>query len=147
VNSIETSLCPRATNLPVARPTFMSQQHVDLMNALLKDADAVKEMCASLEARRVLTYDLTGGPDGDTVHWTMTIEATVQFSLDRPSHADVVLTGDWSRMIRASRGAQTGAPQDPGLTVHGDMALVAQVSSILATARDVAAVPVTFPAV
>ena len=147
MNTIENGLRPHVPNHLAHVPTFMSQHHVDMMNALLAGAGAVQEMCASLGGRRVLTYDLTGGPDGDTVHWTMTLEDTVQFSLDRPSHPDVIFTGDWSRMIRATRGAQAGAPQDPGLTVHGDTDLVAQVSSILAAARDVAAVPVTFPEV
>lgn len=134
-----------ATAVPAATPMFMSQQHLDQMNDLLQSADAVKEMCASLGARRVMTYDLTGGPGGHTVHWTVTLDDTVQFSLDRPSHPDIVLSGDWSRLVRASRGAHAGDPQDPGLTVHGDTAMLTQVVSILDVARGAAAVPVTFP--
>ena len=134
-----------ATLAPPATPTFMSQQHLDLMNALLRNADLVKETCASLSARRVVRYDLTGGPGGQTVHWTVTLDDTVQFSLDRPSDPDVVLSGDWSRMVRASQAAQAGDSQVPGLTVHGDASVLAQVVSVLEVARGAAAVPVTFP--
>jgi hypothetical protein len=125
----------------------MSQQHLDVMNQLLQRAVAVKEICASLGSRRVMTYDLTGGPDGQPVHWTVTLDDTVQFSLDRASDPDVVLSGDWSRMIRASRSAQAGDPQDPGLTVHGDTAILTEVGTVLEVARGAAAVPVTFPEV
>jgi ubiquinone biosynthesis protein UbiJ len=126
---------------------FMSQEHVDVMNALLQDAPTVEAACAALGGPRTLTYDLAGGPDGGAVTWTMRLDRTVQFSLDRADDADVVFSGDWTRMIQATKGGRSGEAVDPGLTVSGDLQLVAQVGAVLDVARQVAAVPVTFPEV
>jgi hypothetical protein len=123
----------------------MSQEHVDAMNALLQDAAVVQEACADLGGRCTLTYDLADGPAGETVHWTVELDHTVRFSLARPADPDVVLVGDWARMIRATREAGQGAQLDPGLSVAGDLELVARVGAVLEVARAVGAIPVDFP--
>jgi hypothetical protein len=131
----------------MSEPLFMSQEHVDLMNALLEDAPTVQEACQVLGAPRTMTYELADGPGGADVHWTVRLDRTVRFSLDRPSDPDVLLAGDWTRMIRATVAARNGEVLDPGVTVTGDPALLAQVDAVLEVARAVAAVPVTFPEV
>ena len=125
---------------------FMSQEHVDLMNALLAPSEDVRAACAQLAGPRTLGYALTDGPDGADVHWRVTCADTVRFSLDA-GPADVLLVGDWAQMIRASRATRDGEVIDAGVRVEGDASVVGEVGRILEVARSVAVVDVSFPEV
>lgn len=124
---------------------FMSQEHVDVMNALLIDNEAVKEACRGLGVPRALSYDLTDGPGGSLVHWGVLLGNTLQFSLERPENPDVVLAADWSAMILATQAGRNGEVLDAGVTVTGDAALLARIDAVLEVARPIGAVPVVFP--
>lgn len=125
---------------------FMSQQHVERMNQLLAASAEVRAACASLPAPRVLGYRLTNGPGGQTVHWRMSFQDTVQFQLeDLPS--DVLYVGDWSLMIRASRSSREKEAVDPQVVVEGDPAVLAEIGPVMAVARTVATLDVHFPEV
>lgn len=123
---------------------FMSQQHVDRMNALLESSAEVRSACSQLPAPRTLAYRLAEGPDGRDVHWRVTCRDTVQFSLD-DGPADLVLVGGWAQMIRSSRAARDGEAVDAGVSVEGDPAVLAEVGPVLAVARTAATVDVRFP--
>jgi hypothetical protein len=125
---------------------FMSQEHVDRMNALLVDSVEVLAACAHLPRPFAMAYRLADGPDGHVVHWRMSFGETVRFDL-LGEPADVVLAGDWQRMIRASSAGRDGEVVDPGLTVEGDATLLKQVGPVLEVARGVATLPVHFPEV
>lgn len=126
---------------------FMSPQHVAAMNELLDASAEVRAACAALPEPRAMGYELTNGPDGETVHWTVSFNGTVQFSLDRAERADVGFKGDWAQMIRATRANRDGGAVDPGVTVAGDPAALAEIGPVLERARSVATLPVEFPEV
>ena len=125
---------------------FMSQEHVDRMNALIESSAEVRTASAQLSAPRTLAYRLIDGPGGADVHWRVACRDTVRFSLD-DGPADVVLVGDWAQMIRSSRAARDGAVVDPGLRVEGDPSVLAEVGPVLEVARTVATIDVRFPEV
>ena len=124
----------------------MSQEHVDAMNALLRDSEVVREACRSLPVPRTWAYTLADGPDGTVVHWTVRFADTVEFAVGEPEvRADVVFTGDWARMVRSTRDGREGRPTDPGVTVTGDPAVLAETGPVLEVARAVATLPVELP--
>jgi hypothetical protein len=124
----------------------MSQEHVDAMNALLRDSELVREACRALPTPRTWTYELAGGPGGQVVNWTVRFADTVEFSLGKPAgRADVVFTGDWARMMRATKAARAGRALDAGATVAGDGVVLAMSRPVLEVARGVATLPVDFP--
>ncbi|WP_068800738.1 hypothetical protein [Pseudonocardia sp. HH130630-07] len=126
----------------------MSPEHVTAMNALLRDDPTVRAACARVPGRRVLAYRLADGPGGRDVHWTVTVGGTggtVRFGLDEVPDPDVLVVGEWPRMIRATRASRDGVEQDPGCTAEGDTAVLAEIGEALAVARAVATLPVEFP--
>ena len=122
----------------------MSPEHVAIMNARLLDADAVRAACAELEKPLTLGYELTDGPDGETVFWTMAFEDTVRFSLDSEP-ADLLFKGDWARMIRTTMASRRGEQDDPGLETVGDLEVMTTVAPAFAAAQAVGTVAVQFP--
>ena len=94
-----------------------------------------------------MSYDLADGPSSATVHWTMTFERTVRFSLDRPAEPDVILVGDWAQMVRSARAGRDGQSVDPGVTVAGNADVLAEIGPAFDAARSVATIPVEFPEV
>jgi hypothetical protein len=125
---------------------FMSQEHVDAMNALLADSEVVRDACRQLSRPRTIGYLLHDGPDGGPVHWRMSFADTVRFDLQQ-GETDVLFAGDWAQMIRASRANREQQSVDPGLVVEGEPAVLEEVGPALDTARSVATVPVDFPEV
>ncbi|PKW16227.1 hypothetical protein [Saccharopolyspora spinosa] len=126
---------------------FMSVEHVAAMNKLLQDAPDVRSACTQLSRARVVSYLLTGGPNGEEVHWTITFGDTVQFSLEEASSPDARFVGDWTQMIRAVSAGRGGAQVDAGVSIDGDGSVLAGINTTLETARAVATVPVEFPSV
>lgn len=125
---------------------FMSQEHVDRMNALLAGSEEVRAVCAGLSAPRAMAYRLTDGPAGRTVYWRVSFDQTVRFELiDGP--ADVAFVGDWAQMIRATRAGRGGEEVDPGVRVEGNEVVLAEIGPVLELARSVATIPVDFPEV
>lgn len=124
---------------------FMSADHVSAMNALLEDAPQVRKACAGLSGDRSMAYRLVDGPDGAEVHWTVTFTDTVRFFLTEHVTPDVLFVGDWRQMIRASKANRNGEQLDPGVSIVGDSAVLAEIGPVLETARSVATVPITFP--
>jgi hypothetical protein len=123
----------------------MSQEHVDAMNAILRDSEPVREACSRLPVPRTWTYHLADGPDGRPVDWTVRFADTVEFSLEPVADADVVLAGDWAQMMRTVKAGREGRQLDSGATMTGDAAVVAETSPVLEVARAVATLPVEFP--
>jgi len=128
------------------KPVFMSPEHVAAMNAILEKDDAVRTACAELEKPLTMGYALSDGPDGETVYWAMTFTDTVRFSLEKVD-ADLLFTGDWTRMVRASRDSRGGQTTDPGVEAVGDLAVLQSTGRVFALAQAVATVPVEFPEV
>jgi hypothetical protein len=124
---------------------FMSPEHVAAMNQVLARDEAIRQACAELDEPRVLAFRLSDGPGGADVHWTITFDGTLRFSLDEYSSPDILITGDWRRMIRATEAGRRGAAIDPGVEVHGDPALLAQLMEIFELGRKVATFDVRFP--
>ncbi|WP_198663978.1 hypothetical protein [Jiangella endophytica] len=123
----------------------MSEDHVAVINTILRRDPAVHEACARLAGPRVLAYRLEREPGGEPVHWTIAFEQTVQFSLAEAAAPDVVLVGDWSVMIRAAKANREGVRVDPELSVEGDEEILDEILQVLGLASDIATVPVTFP--
>lgn len=128
----------------MADPLFMSPEHIAIMNDRLAASVEVREICSDLERPISLAYVLADGPDGQTVHWTVSFDETVSFGLE-PKDADVTLRGDWTRMVRTSRGAREGEDSDPGIVPEGDLALLAKIQELIGAIHPYGAVPVTFP--
>ena len=128
----------------MAEPLFMSPEHVARMNEILEGDAAVRSACAELPQPYTLGYALSGGPGGRPVHWTVTFTDTVRFSLE-PRDTDLLLSGDWASVVRASRAQREGEVVDPGVSASGDLAVMQAVSPLLALAGGVATIPVTFP--
>jgi hypothetical protein len=127
------------------RPAFMSREHVDIMNALLADAHDVHAACSTLDRSYVLHYDLTGGPQGDKVHWTMIFSPDgVRFGLDEPLRADLVIAGPYAEVVAASRAAREGREPSAQLPMTGDTAVLEVIGPAFAAARAAARVDVDF---
>jgi len=128
----------------MSKPGFMSPEHVAAMNAILEKDAAVRAACAELEKPVTMAYELADGPDGDTVWWSMTFTDTVRFGLEK-TDADLLFTGDWKRMVRASKSSRDGDATDPGVVPVGDLAVIQATGRVFALAQAVATVPVEFP--
>ena len=126
---------------------FMSAEHVEAMNEVLLEAPTVRQACARLGRPRVLSYLLTGGPDGEAVHWTICFDHTIRFLLEEARSPDVRLVGDWKRMIGAVGDSRTGTKTDPGLSMEGDVTVLAEIEAVLEVGRSVATIQVEVPAV
>jgi hypothetical protein len=124
---------------------FMSAEHVDAMNALLADAPEVRAACSELTRPYVVAYRLADGPDRQTVHWTVTFDATVRFALSEHPTPDVVMVGDWRDMILASSAGRRGASHEPSVTLEGDPDVLTLTDPALEAARTIATVEVDFP--
>lgn len=126
---------------------YMSAAHVAAMNAILADSATVKAACAQLDGPRVLSFALTDGPGGETVHWAISFRETVRFDLAEEPAPDVRIIADWARMIRASQAAREGREEDIGMATEGATEVLAEVNHVFETARAVATIPVDFPPV
>jgi hypothetical protein len=124
---------------------FMSAQHVVAMNDILDRSPEVRTACAQLPGPRTVGYRLADGPDGTTVHWSMTFDETVRFALDG-READVVFVGDWATMVRSAQAQREGRAVDAAVSVEGDAAVLTEVGAAFAAAAAVAVLPVEFPA-
>jgi hypothetical protein len=124
---------------------FMSSEHVAAMNELLDASADVRIACAALPQPRVMAYALEDGPDGRTVHWAVSFHGTVRFSLDPAPEPDVLLRGDWRRMMRASDANRRGETADPDVSVEGDVGVLEEIGPVLELARSVATLDVEFP--
>jgi hypothetical protein len=113
---------------------------------ILLDDPEVKAECGALPRAYVLSYRLGDGPSGDTVHWTLSFDGTVQFSLAEHPSPDIVLVGDWRQLMRASEANRRGEQVDPGVRVEGDPAVLAAVGAAFAKAQSVGTLAVTFDA-
>jgi hypothetical protein len=130
----------------MSKPLFMSPEHVATMNAILDTDAAVRKACAELEKPLTMGYELSDGPGGETVYWSMTFTDTVRFGLEK-TDADLLFTGDWANMIRATMSSRQGKPVDPGVVPVGDMGVLQAIGPVFALAQGVATVPVEFPEV
>jgi hypothetical protein len=130
----------------MSKPVFMSPEHVAAMNAILEGDAAVRTACAELEKPFTMGYALSDGPHGETVYWAMTFTDTVRFSLEK-TDADLLFTGDWARMVRASRDNRSGQATDPGVEAVGDLNVLQTIGPVFALAQAIATIPVEFPEV
>lgn len=130
----------------MSKPLFMSQAHVDEMNAILQEAFTVTEACRALDRSYALHYDLSDGPGGQQIHWSMVFDPTtgVRMGLDAKD-ADLTFVGDWTDAIRASAAQRLGNSYNPGFLVEGDVGILDTVSAAYDEAQRLAAVEVTFP--
>lgn len=124
---------------------FMSAAHVNAMNTLLADAPTVREECRRLSRPLVFAYRLSDGPTGATVHWTVSFDDTVRFSLDEHPQPDVVIVGDWADVIAATASGRYGEPREPDVSLEGDPEVLTLTSPALEAARAIATIDVEFP--
>lgn len=123
---------------------YMSPEHVSAMNEILVDNETVRAACAELEGPVAVGYLLHDGPDGADVHWRMRLDKTVTFGLD-DGPADLLLEGDWARMIEMKRASTEGRAYDPELSFTGRLELLPQLLQIISTAGTVATLPTELP--
>ncbi|MFD4640034.1 hypothetical protein ACFWN2_22160 [Lentzea sp. NPDC058436] len=132
----------------VAKPVFMSQQHVDLMNEILAADEESRAECAKLDRAHWMVYELE---DGDRVVW-WTVEFDpgrgVRFGL-RPPPADapaLLYRGDHRAVVEATRqGKREGGGDAPPVTTHGDPEVLTTIAPAFAAARRAATIPSEFP--
>ena len=88
----------------------MSAAHVKVLNRLLEESLEFREFTAKLSCERVLTYELSDSPGGETVYWTVrTGPHGTQFSLGPPDRVpDVIVRARWSGMVRAAQASRLG---------------------------------------
>jgi hypothetical protein len=125
----------------------MSAAHVELLNRLLGESLEFREFTAKLSCERVLTYQLSDGPGGETVYWTVrTGPQGTRFSLRPPDRTpDVIMRARWPGMIRAARASRLGERYEVAIEVQGDASVLACVERVLEAARKVATVDCEFP--
>jgi hypothetical protein len=123
---------------------FMSPEHIRAMNAVLAADESVRAACADLARPVVIGYELTDGPGGDIVYWSVALTDTVRFGLE-PTEADLVFRGDWAAMVHAAQSHRQGGQEDAGIVPVGDLSVLESVGPVLALARRVATLPVEFP--
>jgi hypothetical protein len=126
---------------------FMSEDHVATMNALLHAAPTVRSECAKLDRPYVIAYELLEGPAGETLHWHVAFEETVQFGLVGHPAPDVIVTMAWRDMVLSSAAGRRGEEHDTDAVVDGDQDALVLTAPAFAAARAVATVPLTFPTV
>lgn len=127
------------------RMDFMSPEHVAAMNERLRDADVVRAACRELGRTRVLQFQLADGPDGADVYWTLTYDHTMRFGLEPHPEPDVVLSGDWTNMIRATVSAHSDEPVPHEIVIQGDAELYPKLMAILELARPLATFDTRLP--
>lgn len=123
-------------------PEFMSADHVSQMNLLLRDSVAVHQAAAALGGRHALTYRLEAAPTG-VEYWTFEVTADgARFHLDAPtSPPDVMLSADWTEMMRTSRALQEGREVEPVVPeMTGDPEMFAKLQQVLEIAGTVATI-------
>ena len=125
-------------------PVFMSAEHVAAMNAVLAADGTVRAACAALAKQVTIAYELSDGPGGTTVYWSIAFAETVRFGLE-PTAADLVLRGDWARMVHAAKANRQGQVEDPAVLPVGDVTVMQAVAPVFALASNVATLPVVFP--
>ncbi len=125
----------------------MSAAHVELLNRLLGESLEFREFTAKLSCERVLTYQLSDGPGGETVHWTVrTGPRGTWFSLGPPDRTpDVIVSARWPGMIRAARASRRGERHEVAIQVQGDASVLACIERVLEAARRIATVDCEFP--
>jgi hypothetical protein len=130
----------------MSQPEFMSAEHVAAMNLRLRDDQAVRAACRRIDdGPHVMLYRLRDGSAGEDVLWAVHVDETVRFELADHLHPDVVLTGDWWRMIEAVRAGREGRAVEADLRVEGDLRVVASLMAVLDVARPVATMPTSLP--
>lgn len=131
----------------MSRPVFMSADHVERMNAILRDEPSVRAVCRDLDRRYALCYELNDGPEGRPVYWSVVFDPRqgVRMGLDKPEHADLTFVGDWGDAIRTAVAQRRGERHDPEMDVHGDHDILETVGAAYAAAQQVATIETTFP--
>ncbi len=125
--------------------SFMSAEHVAEMNRLLDASAAVHEASAALDRLYVLHYDLSDGPRGEQVHWTMTFASDgVRFGLEAPDRADIVVAASYDDAIEASRASREGREPRTKLQMDGDPAVLQTIAPTFAAAQATATIDVEF---
>ena len=125
----------------------MSADHVERMNAILRDERSVRAVCRDLDRRYALCYELNDGPEGRQVYWSVVFDPRqgVRMGLDKPENADLTFVGDWGDVIRAAAAQRRGERNDPEMDVQGDPDILATVGAAYAAAQQVATIDATFP--
>jgi len=123
------------------KPRFMSPEHVAIMNAKLAKSAEVREILAVLERPLVVAFELTNGPDGETVYWSLALGDTAHFGLAPCAGADITYCGDWKSMIQLTLGQKPETDVVP----TGDLDQLPKIMEVLAAIRPFGAVPVEFP--
>jgi hypothetical protein len=133
----------------MTRLAFMSQEHVDEMNALIAGSLQVRKAATELGTDRVLAFELADGPDGDTVWWLLDVGPSgFQFRLGEPTtQPDVVIRADFTAMIRAVRAEREGRQEEYPQEVVGDPELMARIFEVLEVARPIATLDTELPKV
>lgn len=131
----------------MSKPEFMSRDHVDEMNEILMSAPEVLAASRGLERRYALCYELSDGPAGEGVCWSMVFSPRtgVRMGLDRPQRPDLVIRSDWAETIRSAMAQRRGDSYEPAVELEGDPEVMEKVGPAYAAAQRVASIDVTFP--
>ncbi len=126
---------------------FMSNEHIDLMNNLLAASPDIRSAISKLQQETIVTYELSNGPDGQTVYWTSSYAPDeFRLSLAPPSRpADITHRADWAQMVRAAKANREGRQVETEVQTIGDQQAFARVAHIFELGRQVATVDCEFP--
>ncbi len=129
------------------KPRFMSYTHVFVMNRLLAANDESKSAAAALDRSYVMAYELTNGPDGETVWWHLRFDpqSGMSFSLAAPESADVTFKADYTATIDAMKALRDGEGGAPEFDVSGDEGVLEATAEAFAAGQRAATVPTLFP--
>lgn len=95
----------------MSRPVFMSVDHVERMNAILRDEPSVRAACRDLDRSYAFCYELNGGPEGRQVYWSMVFDPSqgVRMGLDKPERADLTFVATFPKVPASFATGSAGA--------------------------------------
>lgn len=132
----------------MAKPLFMSAEHVEAMNRLLATDDESKAQCALLSRPYWLVHELDDV--GRTVWWTLELNPRdgMRFSLVPPPidvQADIVMRGSYTAVVEATRRRKAGEEVPYPVSTHGDLQSMAIFGPALEVGRRAAMLDTRFP--
>jgi hypothetical protein len=107
----------------------------------MAESPEVQQILSGLERPLGLAYELTNGPDGKPVYWSLAFGDTAEFGLAPDRDADVTMRGDWKSMIQLT----LGQPAESEVVPTGDLGQLPKLMELIEAIRPYGAVPVEFP--
>jgi hypothetical protein len=132
----------------IAKPLFMSQEHVEAMNLILAVDAESKARCGRLPRSYWLVHELDH--EGRTVWWTLELNPSdgMRFSLSPPPvdvQADIVMRGSYAAVAEATRRRKAGEEVPYPVSTEGDLQSMSIFGPALEVGRRAAMLETRFP--